>query len=235
MDFEAALKKEEGQVVDADFFPEPVDPFDLDRVRARFNKHLETIESMLDKANEHNVNNQDSLEQGVAMAGDAKRLGKELEANRKEIVQPPNQYVKSVNAFVKKFARPLNQIEAILKTKIAQFQHKLELERREREKKAREEAAKLQTAIDKEAKEKGVESTKVIPIAVPEVDKVARSETGVAAHTRKVWKAEVVDESAVPREFCSPDMRLINEAVKAGLKEMAGVRIWEDVQTILRT
>jgi len=234
VDFEAALRKE-GQIVDAEFTPVSVDPFDLDRVKEQFGRHLQTINAMLDQANEHNVNSQDALENAVAMAGDAKSLGKELEAKRKEIVKDPNRYVKSVNAFVKKFVRPLNTIESILKTKIAQYNHKLEMARREAEQKAREEAARLQAEIDREAKEKHIEPTEVVPVAVPEIEKVTRSESGAAAHTRKVWKAEVVDANEVPREFCAPDMKLINEAVRAGIREMAGVRIWEDIQTILRT
>ncbi|MBW2094182.1 MAG: hypothetical protein JRI80_04770, partial [Deltaproteobacteria bacterium] len=211
------------------------DPFDLDRVKARFNKHLETIENMLNQANEHRVDSEETVQQAVAMAGDSKRLGKDLEAKRKEIVKAPNQYVRSVNAFVKNFTRPLNKIEAVLKTKIAHYQYQLELERREQERKAKEEAARLQVQLKKEAQEKGVEPAKVVPIAVPEADKVVRSGAGASAHTRRVWKAEIVDPDAVPREFCSPDIKKINEAVKAGIREMAGVRIWEDVQTILRT
>lgn len=239
MDFEAALQEKQSSAEFGESMAAVVNSaeaeLDVERVKRDFNRHLETINSMLDQANEHNVNSRDSLEAAVGMASQAKTLGKELEAKRKEFVKVPNEYVKNVNAWVKKFVRPLNTIEATLKTKIAQYNHKLEMERQEREKKAREEAAKLQAEIDREAKEKGIEGAKVTPISVPKTDNVARTETGASAHTRKVWKAEIVETSQVPREFCTPDMKLINEAVKAGIREIAGVRIWEDTQTILRT
>jgi len=109
------------------------------------------------------------------------------------------------------------------------------LERREAERKAQEEVRKLQAKLDAQAKKTGVAPIQVqAPVMVPQKT-VSRSDNGSAAHIRRVWKAEIVDVQAVPREFCSPDMRLINEAVKAGIREVPGLRIFEDIQTILRT
>ena len=219
------------------------DPFDVAAVKQQFNHHLETINTMLDTANEYRITDQASMENAVSMLGQAVTLGKKLEVNRKSIVAKPNKYVKFVNSFVKKFydtnpktkAGLINQIEGVFKTKIAQFTDKQELERREKEKKAQEEAAALQAAIDKEAKKKGIETVKMAPVAVAEVDKVIRSDSGASVSIAKPWKAKVVNLLAVPRKYCNPDMELINEAVKAGLREIPGVEIWEDTQVRLRT
>lgn len=239
MDFEAALQEKQSGAEFAESMATVVNSIkaelDVERVKRDFNRHLETINSMLDQAKEHHVNSQESLEAAVVMGDQAKTLGKKLEAKRKEFVAPPNQYVKNVNAFVKKFVQPLTTIQTTLKTKITQHNNKLEMERQEREKKAKEEAAKLQAEIDKEAKEKRIEGTKVTPVSVPKADNVIRTETGASAYTRKDWKAEIVDASQVPREFCEPSLKLIKEAVKAGTRDIPGVRIWQDSQTILKS
>ena len=210
-------------------------PFDVEAVKQQFDKYLETIDTMIEAANEHRINDQPTMEFAVGMAGEAKKLSKTLEAKRTEIVKAPNGFVKSVNAFVKSFAKPLAEIETILKRKITSYTLTQELERRAKEKKAKEEAAALQAAIDKEAKEKGIESITLAPVVEPEIDKVTRSGSGASVGMAKVWKATVIDPSSVPREFCKPDNMKITEAVHAGLRELPGVEIWEDTQVRLRT
>ena len=60
-------------------------PLDMSAAKEQFSHHLETINTMLESANEHNINSQSALEQAVGMAGEAKRLYKTLEAKRKEM------------------------------------------------------------------------------------------------------------------------------------------------------
>ena len=210
-------------------------PFDMEAVKERFAPYLIRIQEMKGLAEAHQVSDDASAQQATAMAGETKRLGKKLEEGRKEVIEDPSRFVKSVNGLIKGFTDPLNTIESGLKTKIGQYQYKVELERREAERKAQEEVRKLQAKLDAQAKKTGIAPIQVqAPVVVPQKT-VARSDNGSAAHIRRVWKAEIVDAQAVPREFCSPDMRLINEAVKAGIREVPGLRIFEDIQTILRT
>jgi len=51
-----------------------------------------------------------------------------------------------------------------------------------------------------------------------------RSESG-AISTSKRMKGTITDPDQVPRAYCSPDQRLINEAVKAGVTEIPGVLV----------
>jgi hypothetical protein len=48
--------------------------------------------------------------------------------------------------------------------------------------------------------------------------------TGIRAYT----KFEIIDASLVPRQYCSPDQTLINQALKLGIKEIAGLRIFTE-------
>ena len=52
--------------------------------------------------------------------------------------------------------------------------------------------------------------------------------------TSKVWAFEIVDGGKVPREFCEPVDMLINKAVKSGVRDIPGVRIYEKAKFMNR-
>lgn len=55
-----------------------------------------------------------------------------------------------------------------------------------------------------------------------------KQEAGKVKGLRKVVKFEVVDGMKVPRNLCSPDDTLIRAALKEGVREIPGVRIWAE-------
>ncbi len=62
------------------------------------------------------------------------------------------------------------------------------------------------------------------PIAEPVVAPLPQR-THAGAATRKRWTATVTDPAQVPREYLVVDQRLINAAVKQGVREIPGVSI----------
>lgn len=212
--------------------PAPADP--LAKVRAELATYKPQLEAMKAQALALEVKDDASNEQAVGMAASAKRLAKEVEARRVEITRPSLEFQRAVNALAKQLTDPLGQIEGGLKRKCSTYLAKVEQERRKAEARAQEEARKLQEALDAEAKEKGIEAAKVEMPTMPKVDPVTRTEAGNAS-LRKEWKAEILDPNKVPRKYCVPDMRLIRQAVKGGVRKIAGCRIFEDVQTVIRT
>lgn len=60
-----------------------------------------------------------------------------------------------------------------------------------------------------------------------------RTSSGMAT-TRMVWTAEVVDVSQLPAEYLLPNTAAINAAVRAGVREIAGVRIYEKPSVSVR-
>jgi len=213
----------------------PVNPFDLDAVKEKFGPYKEALKTMQTQAAAHEVTDAETLTQATTMAGEAKRLSKKADNLRKDLIADHQSFVKKVNAFTKQFAGPLTAIETGLKRKIGTYQYQAELKRREAERQAREKAEALQKKLDAEAKEKNVEPVKVQAPVMPTAPNVSRGEDGSSASIRRVWTFEVTDPAAVPREYCAPDPKLIREAVKAGVREIAGVNVFEDVQTVLRT
>ena len=49
------------------------------------------------------------------------------------------------------------------------------------------------------------------------------------------FKGRIENAKAVPREFCEPVRRLINEAIKSGVREIPGVKIYEKTDIRYRT
>jgi len=210
-------------------------PFDLQAAKRAFAPYGAKLAEVKANADSLRVRDDASATVATAIAGDVKRLSKSIDQRRKELVDEPNAYVKAVNSMAKMFTEPAGQIERLLKDKLSGYQAQRELERRKQEEEIRKAQAELYRRQQEEAKTANVEPPPP-PVPIPiKAETVTRSDTGASAHVRKVWKAEIVDAAQVPREFCSPDMKLINEAVKGGIREIQGVRIFEDLQTILRT
>lgn len=294
MNFNVALNDDSAP---AELLPATAQPLTLDAVKPKFESYLLRVKEMADEAKTVEVSDDNSLKYAVSLGGDAKKIAKAIETQRKKVIQEPNDFVKAVNNFCKLFTEQLAQAEAVLKKKISDYQYQQELERRKREEAARKAAAELQEKLRREAEEanrkareeaakkaeeesarlraiaeeearkrkaseaelkalrekaeqnrleairKAEEEAKLREITAPVVQEpiitkessVTRTETGTSAHQRKAWKAEVLDANLVPREYCTPDLKKINEAVKMGVREIAGVRIYEDSTTIFRS
>lgn len=207
----------------------------VEKAKAELAHYRAEIDKMIKAAEAHEVKDDPTDKLAVDMAGQAKRLHNRIEALRKELVDEPNQFVKAVNNLAKEYTTPLKKVENELKRKSGTYKYQKELERKEAERKAREEAEKLQKKLDEQAKEKGVEAPTVPTPVMPKEDSVTRGETGATSHIRKQWKAEIEDEAKVPREYCIPSQKLINEAIKAGVREIPGVKIFEDISSVIRT
>jgi septal ring factor EnvC (AmiA/AmiB activator) len=133
-----------------------------------------------------------------------------------------------------------------------ELQEKLDREAEEANRKIREEAARkaeeeararaasqaeieaAKNKAEEDARAREIEAPKVLDPIIPKEESVTRTEAGTA-HIRKEWKAEITTPSEVPREYCSPDMKLINAAVKGGVRVIPGVNIYEKESTVFRS
>lgn len=70
--------------------------------------------------------------------------------------------------------------------------------------------------------------------AILPAQKATRSEAGTVSE-RKFWTFEIVDPMQIPRAYLMIDEKAIRAAVKAGVRDIPGVRIFEDIQISGRT
>lgn len=126
---------------------------DLDLIRPRFAEYKSEAERIVEDANSMTVQDQDSLNIAVMIGGSAKKIAKSIDLQRKQIIQEPQEFIKSVNSICKAITDSLDKAESTAKIKIGQYQARVEMERRERERKAMEEAEALQRKLDAEVAE----------------------------------------------------------------------------------
>ena len=147
--------------------------------------------------------------------GVAKRLIKAIDSKRKDLIKDADGFVRSVNSFVRKYRKRLEDVERLGKQKIGQWNYQKEIERREAEKKIQEAAAKKQAEIDAAAKKAGVESVKLPPMALPKKIDAVRSDSA-SATTRFKKVPKVVDFAKLDDRFKMVDMKALQNAVDAG-------------------
>lgn len=165
-----------------------------------------TIKTKIVKYNEELEKKKREAEE-KRLAEERARLAK-LEEERKEREEAERKIREAEEAKLAEERKKLSAEQAKLE------EEKLQLEREKRllaEEKAREEEeAKL--AEEKKAKE------------IEEARLMAEKVKGIS----KRWTFEYVDENAVPRAYCSPDPVKIRAAIKAGVRTIGGLRVYED-------
>ena len=136
-------------------------------------------------------------EAAASMCADVISQAKEIDAKRREFVDPLNEVVKNLNAFFKPPLEWLDKCEAILKKKLVLFVNN-EAEKRDQ--------LLLQAgeSDDSELSEELIEKAEThVPPAL----------AGVSMRT--TWIGEVVDPDKIPREYLIPDVKVLNALTKA--------------------
>ena len=188
------------------------------------------------QAKELIINNTESAQAATEMLAQVKDLEDKLDFRRKEIIDVPDRFVRKTNAFVKPMMDRLKAIEGkggIINRKLSDYSMKVELQRREIERKQNEARIALQKQVDAEAKAKGVETVVLPPVAVPTKKEPVRSDSAVSSAVM-VWKHEVIDADLVPRQYLAVDDKALAAAVKAGIRDIPGVRVFEEAEMRVR-
>ena len=208
--------------------------FNLISAKNQIAEFEDRIQKMKIEADQLEVDSDRAAGRATEMMAQVNKLLKELDARRKKIIEKPDEFVRGVNSAVRPFRLTLESIvNQILKPKFGQWMHQKELERRKEEKRLQEELKRKQAELDREAEKSGVGKVTLPDMVLPQKKEPVRSETGTAS-TIMVWKGEVLDPDKVPRKYCSPDQKLIDQAVKGGIRKISGVKIFEEAQTRVR-
>lgn len=173
------------------------------------------------------ITNYEDVVRATEFLGMVKSRMNKVEELRTFFVGPLNDQVKNINAMFKAQIEPLNAIIASVKRAIAAYTM-------EEAKKARieeERLAKLREKQNERREEKGLDPiTTPLPIVAPPKQTV-KTETAKTT-TVKVWKFRVLDVNVVPREYlrCEVKHADVQRAISGGVREIAGLEIYEDVE-----
>jgi len=163
------------------------------------------------------VTDQDSWDEAGVALNKITKLNKELETQRKGLAKPFKDTDKKIKSIADHAAASLEVEKQRLKEAMQTYREQLEQQRQQEMEEKAQEAAQAETPFDEEVAKQEAEQ--------PETQTPRQS----ATKTVKVVKFQVSNPDQVPREYCSPDERLIRHAVqKAGVAEIPGVQIWEE-------
>lgn len=158
---------------------------------------------------------------------------KALEKMRKFFVDPLNQQVKNINAMFKPQVEATEEVEMIVKGSMKKYFDEKEAARIKEE-------ARLQKIRDKANAKRAEQGKEAIAEPIREVAAPAKFvNTGTAkAQVRKFWTHEIISIDALPDDvkkaiFAEAYRKgiiksVVQKFVDAGMREMTGVRIFED-------
>lgn len=162
-------------------------------------------------------------------------LGKQIDAKAKDFVEQITIEANRIQSLLTKFT-----IEQRRLAEEAERQRQAELRRIESEKQKAAEALFLaENKADEQAAIKQAETLKQQEVAVKQAPAVIPTKAA-GMIVRDVWKFEVTDAHAVyaaKRDLIKlvPDSMAISRAIAGGMKECAGLRIWQETQTGVRS
>jgi hypothetical protein len=217
--------------------PEPlpaVSDLDLDPVKEVVAEYEVKLKQLEAQAKKYQVTDNVTSEHIVELGARSAKLVKALTADRKERIEKEDKFVRAVNKLYKPLTDAGARIKRICGDKFGQYQAKVKLAEQKREKAAQEAQAKLQKQLDDQAKEAGVEGVEAAPITIPKAPGITRTETG-SASVRKVWTWEVDHADDVPKEYWVLNDAMIEKQVKAGVRNIPGIKIFQKESTTFRT
>lgn len=182
-------------------------------------------------------------QEGYAVAGryltTVKGLLKKIEDARTRVTKPLLEAQRELNAQANEAKAPLLEAETLIKRSMSAYtDEQLRLQREEQRKRdeaARKEREKLAEqarraeATGKPEKAAALEQ-RAEAVVAPVIYRAPPKVSGIV--TREVWKYEIVDASALPREYTMPDDTRIGGVVRSmkGDTNITGVRVWSENQ-----
>lgn len=178
--------------------------------------------AITEKAASIQVTDTISQADAVSFLGNVAKALKAVTERRRFFVDPLNAQVKAVNALFAEFTEPLEQADKLVRGKVMTYQQQERL-RAEAEKQAALAAAAVEDVpvpkVDGQLVNVG--TGEVVEAAATTV----RSFDGSATF-RERWTFEVTDPKAVPDAFKMVNEKAIGAAVRSGVREIPGVRIY---------
>jgi hypothetical protein len=162
------------------------------------------------------IGTKDDLDFAAEVLTETKQSWKRIEEKRKEITAPLNEALRAVNALFKPALGFYEKCERLIKGKMTDAHAKSETAARQ----ALEAAGAAAAAGDAEGLSDALAGHDAA-VLFPQADGI---------QYRSSWKFEIIDESKIPREFMTPNLRMIQGVVlqQKSAAEIPGVRVFEE-------
>lgn len=166
-------------------------------------------------------------EMGLAseMIKDVKRFYKEIDAERQEYTKPLNAMLGDVNGLYQPVLKKLTAIEAALKVAVGNYTRVQQEKQR----------AMLAAAAAEAASQKTREQAEAVVQQALQVAQATPTKKVEGVSVTEVWDFELVDTDQVPRQYLAVDATKVKAAIKAGVREIPGLRIFSKASVRVTT
>ena len=177
--------------------------------------------------------NEESCQKAAELLATISKYEKRINEECEKRIIIPKTFIKKVKARVNEVVKPLSNSKKIVKLKLKDYKTRIELKRKEMEKKAEEERKRLQEQLDKEAKEKNIEPVKLPEVIMPK-EKLKVSTDNGTVYEKKHWTFKIVNFEKIPREYLIIDKKKVNAAIRAGVRNIDGLEIYQEIEIATR-
>jgi len=204
---------------DAEQGPAAREPFELitfDKLDAQLTEEESEARDAVEAFGSMTIESKEDLTFAAEMLQEVKGHTKRLTDKRTTVTKPLNDALKATRALFKPALDFYGECERIIKRKMSDAHREAQAAARL----ALAEASVAAQDKDIAAVDEAIEKHEAAN-SFPEADGI---------QYRSVWKYEITDASQIPREFLSPDLKLIGAHVthRKGAAVIPGVRVYED-------
>ncbi len=171
----------------------------------------------LNAANELSITSNEEMVKATDLLSKMKTVARMIKERKEEITKPLTEALNSARDLFKPIESNLADAEKVVKTKMLSWQD---------EEDKRIEAAKAKVMDKVEDGKMSAEKASGKIEQIGEVQTSVRGKVG-SVSTKIIKKYRVTDETKIPREFLTPDMVKITEALKAG-QAVPGAEMYEE-------
>jgi hypothetical protein len=183
------------------------------------------VEELVGLAEAATVSSEEDVSKATNDLSNIARLKKALSLEKDNYLNPIKHHMNDVTATFKLITVPLENADAILRSKVLGYRN--EQERRAREQESIE--RQKRELAEREARLKGEEIKTEPPVPTVNIKQRMQSEAG-ESNIAKIWKWELEDFSKVPDAYKTLDNGAVPKAVKAskGAVSIPGIRIFQE-------
>ena len=209
-----------------------VPPDDATILRERLERETSVIDARIGELVEAagrvpDITDADIATKVATLAGQVNTCLKDIEKARKDAKSPFDAQGKVVQAFYLKRNDRLAKAKTYITPKQTAWEQSLAAARRKELEEAQKKAAEAETP--EEAAE-AIEQVREVKHSAK-----TRDDYGQTTSLRTHWKHEIVDLAQVPRAYLMLDTSAVTKAVRAGVRDIKGIRIFSEQQAVTRT
>lgn len=182
--------------------------------------------AILNQAEAFTITDTASSNKGTEMLVQLKRIEAMVEARKKSLTKPLKDAAKAIESQFRPSVEALDRADGLLRAKMLMYRQVVE----EAANKARLELIEQSEAAAAEGDNDG---------ALVLAQQAMSTDAAITKHTdttdghvsvKMMWAFEVEDLNAIPREFFTLDETKVRAAVRSGVRDIAGVRIFQKEQ-----